>query len=70
MPELKRNILNFGYGIHFKYEGMLSQSFDRFYVITKFGLPTVEDLRFLPFEFNSNCRYLDADVSDSIHSKY
>ena len=33
MPELKRNILNFGYGLNFKYEGMLSHSFDRFYVV-------------------------------------
>ena len=29
-PELKKNILNFGYGINFKCEGMLSHSFDRF----------------------------------------
>ena len=36
MPELKRNILNFGYGVNFKYEGMLSHSFDRFYVVMKF----------------------------------
>ena len=43
-PELKQNILNFGYGINFKYEGMLSHSFDRFYVVTKFELPKVEDL--------------------------
>ena len=28
MPELKRNILNFGYRVNFKYEGMLSHSFD------------------------------------------
>ena len=28
MPELKQNILNFGYGVNFKYEGMLSHSFD------------------------------------------
>ena len=41
MSELKRNILNFGYGINFKYEGMLSHSFDRFYVVTKFELPRV-----------------------------
>ena len=34
MPELKRNISNFGYGINFKYEGMLSHSFDRFCVVT------------------------------------
>ena len=30
-PELKKNILNFGYGINYKYEGMLAYSFDRFY---------------------------------------
>ena len=28
MPELKQNILNFGYGVNFKYGGMLSHSFD------------------------------------------
>ena len=36
MPELKRNILNFGYRINFKYEGMISHSFGRFYVVTKY----------------------------------
>ena len=30
--ELKKNILNFGYGINFKYKEMLAESFDRFYV--------------------------------------
>ena len=39
MAELKKNVLNFGYGINFKYEGMLVHSFDRFYVITKFIFP-------------------------------
>ena len=34
MPELKKNVLNFGYGVNFKYEGMLSYSFDRFYVVS------------------------------------
>ena len=38
-PELQKNILNFGYGINYKYEGMLAHSFDRFYVVTKFMLP-------------------------------
>ena len=38
-PELKKNILKFGYGINYKYEGMLAHSFDRFYVVTKFILP-------------------------------
>ena len=36
MPELKKNILNSGYGINFKYEGILAHSFDRFYVVTRF----------------------------------
>ena len=43
MPELKRNILNFGYGVNFKYEGMPSYSFDRFYIVMKFG--TTQDKR-------------------------
>ena len=45
-PKLQRNILNFGYGINYKYEGMLAHSFDRFYVVTKFMLPTIGDLKF------------------------
>ena len=49
MPELKRNILNFGYGVNFKYEGMLSHSFDRFYVVTKFEISKLEYLRFTTF---------------------
>ena len=44
MPELKKNILNFGYGVNFKYEGMLSHSFDRFYIVTKFEF--AKDTRF------------------------
>ena len=62
MPELKRNILNFGYGINFKYEGMLSHSFDRFYVVTKFILPTIEDVKFLPINFDSECNYLKVEL--------
>ena len=54
MPKLKRNILNFGYGINFKYEGMLSNSFDRFYAVTKFELPKVEDLKFTAIDFDTN----------------
>ena len=44
-PELQGNILKFGYGINSKYEGMLVHSFDRSYVITKFVLPTVDDMK-------------------------
>ena len=41
MPELKHNILRFGYGVNFRYEGMLSHSFDRFYVVMKIEIPKV-----------------------------
>ena len=58
MPELKRNILNFGYGVNFKYKGMLSYSFNRFYVVAKFELPKVEDLRLTTVDFDSRCSYL------------
>ena len=58
MPELKQNILNFGYGVNFNYEGMLSHSFDRFYVVKKFKLPKIEDLHLLTIQFDSTFNYL------------
>ena len=57
MPELTKNILNFGYGVNFKYEGMLSHSFDRFYIVTKFELPKMTDLKFATFGFDFECSY-------------
>ena len=45
-PELNKNILKFGNGINYKYEGMLAHSFHRFYVVTKFILPTASDINF------------------------
>ena len=57
MPELKRNILNFGYGVNFKYERMLSHSFDRFYIVTKVELPKTKDLRLATFGFDFECSY-------------
>ena len=57
-PELPRNILKFGYGINYKYEGMLAHSFDRFYVITKFVLPTLDDLKLSPIRYDKVCNYL------------
>ena len=59
MPELKKNILNFGYGVNFKYEGMLSHSFDRFYIVTKFELPKTTDLKFTTFGFDFECSYVN-----------
>ena len=57
MPELKKNILNFDYGVNFKYEGMLSHSFDRFYIVTKFELPKTKDLKLATFVFDFECSY-------------
>ena len=62
MPEHKRNILNFVYRINVKNEGMLSHSFDRFYVGTKFILPTIDDLKLSPVDFDSECIYLNVDL--------
>ena len=45
MPELKKNILNLRYSTNFKYEGVLTHLFDRFYVVTKFEMPKIEDLK-------------------------
>ena len=56
--ELQRNILKFGYGINYKYEGMLTHSFDRFYVITKFVLPTLDDLKLYRIKYDKECNYL------------
>ena len=57
--ELKKNILNFGYDINYKYEGMLALSFDRFYVVTKFMLPTIRDLNFSKLNYDNTYAYLD-----------
>ena len=57
--ELKKNILNFGYGINYKYEGMLEHSFDQFYVLTKFIFPSIGDLNFSKLNYDNTCAYLD-----------
>ena len=58
-PELQRNILKFGYGINYKYEGMLAHSFDRFYIVTKFMLPSVKDIKFSNLNFDESCAYMN-----------
>ena len=61
MPELRKNVLNFGYSANFKYEGMLAHSFDRFYVVTKFDMPKIEDLKLTTFTFDLACSHLVSD---------
>ena len=62
-PELQKNILNFGYDINYKYEEMLSYSFDRFYVVTKFMLPTIQDLKFSKLNFDYTCAYTENEYA-------
>ena len=64
-PELQKNISKFGYGVNCKYEGMLAHSFDRFYVVTKFILPTLDDLKLSPIRYNKEYKYIwDLDDQD------
>ena len=65
-PELQKNILKFGYVINYKYDGMLANSFDRFYIVTKFILPMTHDLKLSPIKYDQECKYLnDLDYNDS-----
>ena len=58
LPELKQNVLRFGYGVNFRYEDMLAHSFDRFYVVTRIEIPKVLDLNLTVFQFDSNCTHV------------
>ena len=42
---------------------MLAHSFDRFYVVTKFILPTLDDLKLSPIGYNKACKYIQ-DLDD------
>ena len=57
-PKLQKNVLKFGYRINYKYEGMLAHLFDRFYVVTKFILPTLDDFRLSPIKYDKECSYM------------
>ena len=55
----------FIYGINFKNKGMLSHFFDRIYVVMKFFLPTVQDLKFTTIKLDSKCSYLHVDMNEN-----
>ena len=64
--ELQKNVLKFGYGINYKYKGMLAHSFDRFYVVSKYILPTMNDLKLSPIKYDKEGKYLhDLEDKDS-----
>ena len=68
-PKPQRNILNFGYGINYKYDGMLSYSFDRFYVVTKIMLPMKGDLKFSKLDFDYTCAYTENEYAQNTDSR-
>ena len=47
---------------------MLAHSFDRYYVITKFVLPTLGDLKLYPIRYDKDCWYL-RDLDDEDHDR-
>ena len=56
--------------INYKYGGMLAHSFDRFYVVTKFILPTLNDLKLSPIRYDKECTYMQQiDDQDNDHIK-
>ena len=67
-PELQKNILKFGYGINYKYEGMLAHSFDRFYIIAKFMLPSMGDLKFSNLNFDHSWAYMNKKYTPNMDS--
>ena len=42
---------------------MLAHSFDRFYVVTKFEMPKISDLKLTTFSFDLTCNYLNTTKS-------
>ena len=68
-PELQKNILKFGYNINYKYEGLLAHLFDRFYIVTKFMLPSMGDIKFSKLNFDHTCAYMDKEYAPNTDSR-
>ena len=68
-PELQKNILKFGYGINYKYEGMLAHSFDRFYIVTEFMLPSMGDIKISKLNFDHTCTYMNKEYAPNMDSR-
>ena len=48
---------------------MLAHSFDRFYIVTKFILPSIGDLNFSTLNCDNTCAYLDNKYIYNTESK-
>ena len=67
-PELQKNILKFGYSINYKCESMLVHLFDRFYIVTKFMLPSMGDITFSKLNFDHSCAYMNKEHAPNMDS--
>ena len=67
--ELQKNVLKFGYSINYKYEGMLAHLFDRFYIVTKFMLPSMGDIKFSKLNFDHTCTYMNKEYAPNTDSR-
>ena len=47
---------------------MLSYAFDRFYVVTKFISPTMDDIKISPYTFDMECSYLHIQLDKNTHT--
>ena len=63
MPELKRNILNFGYGVSMRECSPIPLI--KFYIVMKFELPKTKDLRLATFGFDFECSYANLMTTSS-----
>ena len=48
---------------------MLVHSFDRFYVVTKFMLPMIGDLKFSKLDFDYTCAYMENEYAHNTESR-
>ena len=48
---------------------MLVHSFDRFYVVTKFMLPVIGDIKFSKLNFGSTCMYMKKEYAPNSDSR-
>ena len=48
---------------------MLAHSFDRFYVVTKFMLPMIEDLKLSKLDFAYTCAYMENEYTQNTESR-
>ena len=48
---------------------MLVYLFDRFYVVTKFMLPTIGDMKFSRLNFDDTCAYMKKEYAPNMDSR-